>query len=94
MPADRAYYVQINAQGYGSAQQPVPAEDDRHIDLPPVVLKPAMLKVAGRVVDASETPLAGAWINVNGGGQPKFVRYFRKTLTNKFFSVILSNERK
>ncbi|HEY5913467.1 MAG TPA: carboxypeptidase regulatory-like domain-containing protein [Verrucomicrobiae bacterium] len=70
LPADRAYYVQVNARGYGSAQPPVPAEDDRHVELPPIVLKPATLKLAGRVVDASETPLGGVYIYVSGNGQP------------------------
>jgi hypothetical protein len=40
------------------------------IELPPVILKKADLKLLGQVVDSSGTPLANASINVNGNGQP------------------------
>jgi hypothetical protein len=70
LPADRTYYIQFNAAGYGAAQPAVPTDAGNPIELPPVVLKPADLQLVGQVVDASETPLANASIHVNGNGQP------------------------
>lgn len=70
LPADRTYYLQVNAPGYGSAQPKVPTDAGNLIDLPPVVLQKAALKLCGRVADASDAPLANASIHVNGNGQP------------------------
>jgi protocatechuate 3,4-dioxygenase beta subunit len=70
LPADRNYYVNFGAKGYGSSQQKVPVEEGNQIELPPSVLKKADLKLMGRVVDSADTPLANASINVNGNGQP------------------------
>jgi hypothetical protein len=70
LPADRAYYINFGARGYGSAQQKVPAENGLGIELPPVVLKEANRQLIGQVVDASETPVADASIHVSGHGQP------------------------
>ena len=70
LPADRTYYVNFGAKGYGSSQQKVPGEEGNQIELPPSVLKKADLKLMGRVVDSADTPLANASIHVNGNGQP------------------------
>ncbi len=70
LPADRNYYVNFGARGYGSFQQKVPLDEGCEIELPPIVLKKADLKLVGKVVDSSDTPLANASINVNGFGQP------------------------
>ncbi len=70
LPADRKYYIRFSSAGYGSAQPPVPTDEGNTIELPPVVLRKAGLRLAGRVVDESETPLANANINVDGNGQP------------------------
>jgi protocatechuate 3,4-dioxygenase beta subunit len=68
--ADRTYYINFGAKGYGSSQEKVPTEDGNVIELPPVIVKRADLKLLGQVVDSSGTPLAKASINVNGNGQP------------------------
>jgi len=70
LPADRGYYVNFGANGYGSSQQKVPADEGNPIALPPIVLKKADLKVMGQVLDSADTPLANASIHVNGNGQP------------------------
>jgi hypothetical protein len=70
LPADRTYYINFGAKGYGSSQEKVPTEDGNVIELPPVIVKKADLKLLGQVVDSSGTPLAKASINVNGNGQP------------------------
>jgi hypothetical protein len=70
LPADRTYYINFGAKGYGSSQEKVPTEDGNVIELPPVILKKADLKLLGQVVDSAGTPLANATINVNGNGQP------------------------
>lgn len=70
LPADRTYFVIVGAKGYGSSQQKVPAEDGNQIELSPMVLKRADLKLLGQVVDSAGIPLANASINVNGNGQP------------------------
>jgi hypothetical protein len=70
LPADRTYYVNFGAKGYGSSQQKVPAEEGNPIELPLIVLKKADLKLVGQVVDSADTPLANASIHVNGNGQP------------------------
>jgi len=60
LPARREYNVYLSAKGFGSACINVPDEDDHQIKLPPAILKPANLELMGRVVDASQTPLANA----------------------------------
>ena len=70
LPTDRTYYINFGAKGYGSSQEKVPTEDGNVIELPPVILKKADLKLLGQVVDSSGTPLANASINVYGDGQP------------------------
>jgi len=70
LPDDRSYYLQVNAAGFGSAQPNVPTDEGNSVELPPVHLNKADLPLSGQIVDASETPLANAWINVNGFGQP------------------------
>jgi protocatechuate 3,4-dioxygenase beta subunit len=70
LPTDRTYYINFGAKGYGSSQEKVPTEDGNVIELSPVILKKADLKLLGQVVDSSGTPLAKANINVNGNGQP------------------------
>jgi hypothetical protein len=62
LPADRTYYINFGAKGYGSSQEKVPTEDGNVIELPPVVLKKADLNLLGQVVDSAGTPLAKASI--------------------------------
>jgi hypothetical protein len=70
LPTDRTYYINFGAKGYGSSQEKVPTEDGNVIELPPIILKKADLKLLGQVVDSSGTPLAKATIRVEGNGQP------------------------
>ncbi len=72
LPLGQRYGWWVNAPGYGSAQQQMDAADPKadHFDLPPLVLKPANRKLAGRVLDAKGAPAAGVQIWMQGEGQP------------------------
>ena len=70
LPANRAYYLQVNAAGYGSAQPKVPTDEGNQVKLPPIVLTKADLKVVGRVEDASGAPLGSASVRMSGFNQP------------------------
>ncbi|HEY1661794.1 MAG TPA: carboxypeptidase regulatory-like domain-containing protein [Verrucomicrobiae bacterium] len=72
LPLGQRYGWYVNASGYGSAQQQMDAADltADHFDLPPLVLKPANRKLAGRVLDAKGKPAAGVQIWMQGEGQP------------------------
>ncbi len=71
LPPGRKYGLVVTAPGYG--QQQVDNINDteagRH-EVEPVELKLANLKVSGQVVDADDKPVAGAWVNLHGNGQP------------------------
>ena len=58
--------------GYGSAQQEMDAADPKadHYDFPPLVLKLADRKLAGRVLGTDGKPVAGVQVWMRGEGQP------------------------
>jgi protocatechuate 3,4-dioxygenase beta subunit len=72
MPPGRKYGIAVSARGYGQKMNydvGASAEAGR-MELDPVELKPANLKLAGQVLDSDDKPVAGAFVNLNGDGQP------------------------
>jgi len=72
LPPDRRYSLWATAKGYGSANasiQPGEAETNR-IELAPCVLQVADRKLAGRVLDAEDKPVARVQVHMSGQGQP------------------------
>jgi hypothetical protein len=72
LPADRHYSFSATAPGYGSGNQDLPAGDleTNRLELDPFVLQVADRQLGGQVVDADEKPVGGAWVYLNGQGQP------------------------
>ncbi|HEX3799645.1 MAG TPA: carboxypeptidase regulatory-like domain-containing protein [Verrucomicrobiae bacterium] len=70
LPQGLEYGLNISAKGYGSITQDFTKTQTKanaiRLDL---VLKPANLKLSGRVVDAKDHPLAGASVYISGEGQ-------------------------
>jgi protocatechuate 3,4-dioxygenase beta subunit len=72
LPLGQRYGWYVSARGYGSANQEMDAADpkaDRY-DFPPLVVKLADRRLAGRVLGANRAPVAGAQIWMQGEGQP------------------------
>jgi protocatechuate 3,4-dioxygenase beta subunit len=73
LPRGEKYSLGVNAAGYGSASRQMDAAVDAkadHYDFPPVTLKLADRKLAGRVLGTDGKPVAGAQVWINGDGQP------------------------
>ena len=71
LPADRGYYLLVSARGYGSTNLTLEADSGTNrLEVEPVELPPANLKLAGQVLDADDKPAARAWVNTYGPGQP------------------------
>lgn len=73
LPPDLDLTVHATAKGYGTATQSISPSDEQanRVELEPLVLRPANLKVAGRVVDTEERPVPGATVNAHGPYQPR-----------------------
>ena len=72
LPPGRHYSASISAKGYGSATVQAQAGQTRtnHFIFRPAVLKAANLKLAGQVLGPDNKPVARAYVNLNGDGQP------------------------
>ncbi|HEX5398965.1 MAG TPA: carboxypeptidase regulatory-like domain-containing protein, partial [Verrucomicrobiae bacterium] len=72
LPKGERYELYVSAQGYGNARQEMQAADPKadHYDFPPLILKIADRKLAGRVLGTNGTPVADAQVWLNGEGQP------------------------
>jgi len=72
LPMGERYSLYVSASGYGNAQQEMDAADPKadHYDFPPLVLKIADRKLAGRVLGADGKPVAGIEVYMRGEGQP------------------------
>ncbi len=72
LPLGQRYGWYVSAPGYGSARQEMDAADPKadHYDFPPLVLKLADRKLAGRVLGTNGAPVAGVQIFMQGEGQP------------------------
>jgi protocatechuate 3,4-dioxygenase beta subunit len=72
LPLGERYGWYVSAQGYGSGHEEMDAPDPKadHYDFPPLVLKLADRKLAGRVLGADGKPAPGVNVWMNGEGQP------------------------
>lgn len=72
LPLGERYGWHVTAKGYGSGHEEMDAADPRadHYDFPPLILKLADRKLAGRVLGVNGKPAAGVQIWMNGEGQP------------------------
>lgn len=72
LPMGERYQLSVSARGYGSANEGMDAADSKadHYDFPPLVLKIADRKLAGRVLGTNGAPVAGVQVWMNGEGQP------------------------
>ena len=72
LPMGERYSLYVSASGYGNAQQEMDAADSKadHYDFPPLVLKIADRKLAGRVLGTDGKPVAGVQVYMRGEGQP------------------------
>jgi uncharacterized GH25 family protein len=74
MPPGRRYGVIVSAPGFGQKFiQQVPDEPSAggKVELEPVELNVANLKLAGQVLDEDDKPVSGAFVNLQGEGQPQ-----------------------
>ncbi len=72
LPQEGKYTLDVASTGYGSITIKTSfAKPGEHIDLPPIVLTPANLEVAGTAVDADGKPAPGVMIGATG--QPHMI---------------------
>ena len=69
LPMGERYALYVSAQGYGGGRGEMDAADPKadHHDLPPIILKLADRKLAGRVLGTNGAPVAGVQVYVNSG---------------------------
>jgi protocatechuate 3,4-dioxygenase beta subunit len=72
LPLGERYGWYVSAPGYGSGHEEMDAADPNanHYDFPPLILKLADRKLAGRVLGVNGKPAAGVQVWMNGEGQP------------------------
>jgi hypothetical protein len=72
LPQGQTYVVFVTATGYGGANQVVSSTETQTalLQLPPIALKLANLKLEGKVVDVNDKPVPDAQVTLNGPGQP------------------------
>jgi protocatechuate 3,4-dioxygenase beta subunit len=72
LPPGRKYGIVVSASGYGQKQiyDVAASAEAGRMELDPVELRLANLKLAGQVLDADDKPVAGANVNLSGEGQP------------------------
>lgn len=72
LPPGGQYGLWINASGYGNGnvQNLIAKRGQPHLDVPPVSLRTANRKLAGRVLGTNGKPMANANVFINGDGQP------------------------
>jgi protocatechuate 3,4-dioxygenase beta subunit len=71
LPPDAHYTVFATAKGHGKSQQQVEGDSETNrVELSPLVLKLADRVLAGQVLNDNDKPVAGAYVNLSGDGQP------------------------
>ncbi len=71
LPADASYIIFASANGYGRSQQPMQGDSETNrMELSPFVLRLADRVLAGQVLNEKDKPVSGAFVNLNGEGQP------------------------
>lgn len=71
LPPGRRYGLTVSAPGCGQHSNfELPSDEPQRVELEPIELKPANLKLAGVVLDAEDKPVAGAIVQLHGDQQP------------------------
>ena len=72
LPLGERYGFYFSARGYGGGQQEMDAADPKadHYDFPPLIVKIADRKLAGRVLGTDGKPVASVQVWMRGEGQP------------------------
>src|SRR5262249_5306513 len=72
LPPGQRYGLIVSAPGFGQKiiHQVSADAPDGQIQLEPIALNFANLKLAGRLLDSEEKPVAGATVSLQGEGQP------------------------
>ena len=70
LPKGRKYGLSVTAPGYGTKRIDSFDSAAARVELDTVELRPANKKLAGKVVDADDKPVAGVYVNVQGDNQP------------------------
>jgi protocatechuate 3,4-dioxygenase beta subunit len=72
LPPGRKYGLYVSAPGYGQKYVNAVETDanTKLVDLDPAELRPAKMKLAGKVLDADDKPVAGIYVSLYGEGQP------------------------
>lgn len=74
LPAGRRYGLIVSAPGFGQHSNfQLPSDEPQRVELDPIELKPANLKLAGVVLDAEDKPVASAMVQLHGDPQPNAV---------------------
>jgi protocatechuate 3,4-dioxygenase beta subunit len=70
LPPGRRYGLYVSAPGYGQKYVSAVESEAGRTEIEPVELKPAILKLAGQVLDQDDKPVAGVYVNMSGDDQP------------------------
>jgi hypothetical protein len=72
LPPGRRYGLYVSAPGYGQKYVNIgdTESEPKRVDLDPVELRVAKMNLAGKLVDANDKPVAGAYVQIAGDDQP------------------------
>jgi len=71
LPPGERYGLKVSAPGYGGKLVNIAESDEaKRVEIEPVQLRPANLKLAGQVLDAEDKPVSGAHVSLSGKDQP------------------------
>jgi protocatechuate 3,4-dioxygenase beta subunit len=71
LPKVDSYNVNAWAEGYGRANRNIQRDESRdRLEVEPVTLQPATLRLAGKVLSQDDKPQAGATVSMSGEDQP------------------------
>lgn len=72
LPPGRKYGLYVSAPGFGQQYVNLSENEDeaKRVEVDPISLKVANLKLSGKVLNAEEKPVAGAYVHMSGEGQP------------------------
>ena len=73
LPVDVSYRVYASAPGFGRSKREVtfPEAHGPKVNLPPILLKPANLPLAGQILNEEEKPVPNAQVQASGSDQPQ-----------------------
>ncbi len=72
LPPGRRYGLYVSAPGFGQKSvSTVESDEAKRLEIDPVELKPANLKLAGQVLDVDDKPVSNAYVHLYGDDQPR-----------------------